>query len=204
MTAPEAFVRDGGSIKSVLEMYVRDGGSVKEVLEGWVKDGGNIKKFFASDQGCVFSDITMTIGVEAPIFVTMYTYMGHDYTYSYDARGFDGGYDYWYGDGFGSLSDNTYVDCLDVTRTFEGLEWVDHVQFGTANLSLVLIGGASTPNDDDVFRTITVDGTEFVRSAATATGVFASTGRYWRWGTTGPAPFGTSGNVTVSMKLGPA
>lgn len=161
-------VRDAGVFKQLREVHVRDAGAFKRSVV-YERDGGD---WIQIANWCIRGSGNITA---TPHYINA-------------ATGFDLGIDYYNLGGFGTFSNNTYPDGIQVTRTVVSCYFTT----GPGNF-VFMLSGTSIPNTDATFRAINCGhdsdgaGGTYLRSAAT---YFASKngGTAWKW-TTGHDPF---------------
>lgn len=183
------YVRDGGSWKRVNHLWVRDAGSWKRVSAAYVRDAGTWKQFFARPHAT-----TVTVGSALVDFLAVhdmqFTIMN---TFTFYGFGYDGGADYFNATGFGSIGNPTFTDYAGNTRTITSTYWTGH------GILLFTLSGASVPNSDNTFSSISIEGHVYNRANATYESGTPAGATTWWWESPTVNPFGQSGTKTFEV-----
>lgn len=208
--AAETKMYHAGAWRTITEVKVYHSGSWRTITDIDAYNSGAWRKVYEACSHPILATWTLAIGSDTHIYVySTWTWSwwqgGYSFSVSNDAKGYDGGIDYYtHTPSFGSLNGTAGVyddyDC--VSRTITSSYFVDTYRGARTTYLVIDTPGGTTPDDDNCFRQFT-QGTETLnRSAANTTGVLNTSARYWRWTGTN-SPHGTSGNTTLTIRFNP-
>lgn len=160
MTSRLEIIDSGAAARRVRRLFVIDGGGVaRKVKKLWTIDGGGAAR------------LVYRSGAEIIVTGAHYNNGTYDY-YGRDGSGQSG-------TTFGSISPGTYVDAAGNTRTINDMfDNTDGAFVFQCRFQLV---GASIPNTDDTFVSLTLGGTTLLRSAATYSPSVGVGNSQWLW-----------------------